>query len=576
MLLAPMLFSAVILAPPQWVDVAPILTRSCTPCHTGDGAGAYPLASASELRRRRTTVAAVLADHSMPPWLPSNSAGTFLHELRMTDADRAVLSAWVEAGCEAPEVDAHTTRVPDPEQSENAITLLIADGWSAGVEERDAMRSFAVPLHNERPLRVCAARARFANPGHVGHVTFAADNTGEAERLDALDGAIGFKLAGDIGNVSSGSLLGVGADGNFSLPNGYCVAIPAHATLVAEVHASGRGKTEDAGFTLALCEASADATLLSAMPIGSRGAIPMPSDAPEIIVTQSSALEYSYEIVAVIARPGRLAVALQLTMLMPGTSESRELLTIPRYDSHRDRPYAFAKPIRIEHGSRLRLATTFETPLAATRSTPECVLLLYRVPNTATPASSVAQPTTASTAAQQASVRQMELLPISPTLRAMTSEVTAKEYEMMLARACPPRTGTTHAAGSTYFDAAIWCNAASAALGKRACYLITQTQLDANAQTVSAIVELIDGDGFRLPTSAEWTQVAASEASRDAAGSVWEWCEDTIGEERVVRGGSWADPTARQCAETTASVPPNSSSELFGFRAVVGPRNPPQ
>ncbi len=572
MLLASTICITVMTAPPQWSDVAPILTRSCTPCHAGDGAGAYPLASPAELRRKRTTVAEVLADHSMPPWLPSQVDGTFLHELKISDADRELLKAWVADGCQAPSDDARTKPVPRSLTGKVSASADVASQWTAGREERDAMRSFAVPLNNAEPLRISGLYAHFVKPGHVGHVTFAADSSGEAERLDALDGASGFKLAGDIGNVSSGSLLGVGADGWFELPHGYCIPVPKHATLVAEVHASGRGRVEDAGFALELFEAPADAIALSAMPVGSHGSIRLPSKTSDTIVAQTVALEHSYEIVAAIARPGRLATALDLTVQAQGASEARALLTIPRYNGHRDRPYAFAKPVRVERGSRLQLTTTFETPLAATQSTPECVLLLHRIPSdstSATPATPVSLP---STPEQQACVQQFSLLPCSAALRVLQDEVSAKQYALLLDRPCLPQTSASLAAGATYFDAALWCNAASAAIGKQPCYLITQPQHDDNGHTVSALVQPIEGDGFRLPTSSEWSEFASLSEIRNAAGGVWEWCEDSMGEERVVRGASWADPEARRRVETLESVPPSATSELFGFRAVMGPR----
>lgn len=576
MLIAGMLVSTALAAPPSWSEVAPILAKNCTPCHTGDGSGAYPLASAEELRRRRATVAAVLEDHSMPPWLPSNVAGTFLNELRLTEQDRALLAAWVDAGCVAPKDAARTVFTPTPRVEKIIASAIVGTGWSAAPEERDGMRSFAIPLGNDAPLRIRALRAKFVNPGHVGHVTFAVDNSGEAERLDALDGANGFKLAGDIGDISSGSLLGVGADGDFALPDGFAVAVPAHATLVAELHASGRGKVENAGFTVALIEADANDALLAALPVGTRGATRMQSTAPEIIVTESAALQSSYDVIAVIARPGRLATALQLTVQSSIGAKAQPLLTIPRYNGHRDRPYAFANPVRVERGSRLHLETTFETAVAAMQSTPECVLLVRAVPN-AVLASDAALPSTpqSSTVAQQDAVRALPTIAISPLVKAMTHEVDGAIYELLLSRASLPRTGETQSAGATFFDAALWCNAASAAMHKSPCYRITQPQRVNNTSTTSAIVEEIHGDGFRLPTSAEWSRLAAIAETRDAAGSVWEWCEDVVGEARVVRGGSWADPSARRVVENSASLPPGSTNELFGFRAVIGPRSTP-
>ncbi len=561
------------LVPPSWSEVAPILAKNCTPCHAGNGSGAYPLASASELRRRRSTVAEVLADHSMPPWLPTNPAGSFLHELRIDAADRALLRAWVDAGCVAPLDAEPTTRASSTLVEPSIASIAFAEGWSAAPEERDAMRSFAVRLGNTAALRISALRAHFVNPGHVGHVTFAADNNGEAERLDALDGADGFKLAGDIGDVSSGSLLGVGADGVFALPDGYAVEVKPNATVVAEVHASGRGKIENAGFTLELFAAKPDAMLLTALPVGSHGATRQSSSSEATVRTMSPALQQTYDIVAVIARPGRLARALKLSVESTANDRSHELLTIPIYNGHRDRPYAFAKPVRATAGSRLLLETTFETALAATQSTPECVLLVRVVDSPKTATIEVAESANAaSTPRAKSAALAISTAVLTPSLRVMTHEVDAQLYEALLGRSAVSRTGSVVSAGATFFDALLWCNAASESLSKHPCYQLTHIERDGSGAATSAVVTMLDGDGFRLPSTAEWTALAALEDVVDAAGSLWEWCEDARGEARVVRGGSWADPEAQRKVETSATVPPSVLNELFGFRAVIGAR----
>ena len=154
----------------------------------------------------------------------------------------------------------------------------------------------------------------------------------------------------------------------------------------------------------------------------------------------------------------------------------------------------------------------------------------------------------------------------------MTHEVDAQLYEALLGRSAVSRTGSVVSAGATFFDALLWCNAASESLSKHPCYQLTHIERDGSGAATSAVVTMLDGDGFRLPSTAEWTALAALEDVVDAAGSLWEWCEDARGEARVVRGGSWADPEAQRKVETSATVPPSVLNELFGFRAVIGAR----
>jgi formylglycine-generating enzyme required for sulfatase activity len=70
----------------------------------------------------------------------------------------------------------------------------------------------------------------------------------------------------------------------------------------------------------------------------------------------------------------------------------------------------------------------------------------------------------------------------------------------------------------------------------------------------------------------------------DALGNVWEWCGDRYGlysstavtdpqgggsEQRVARGGSWADPASAVRAANRAGLDPQTASSVLGMRIVI-------
>jgi len=59
----------------------------------------------------------------------------------------------------------------------------------------------------------------------------------------------------------------------------------------------------------------------------------------------------------------------------------------------------------------------------------------------------------------------------------------------------------------------------------------------------------------------------------DMSGNVWQWCEDTYGargQNRVTRGGSWADYRPAELSSSYRnSVPPGTRGLIYGFRCVL-------
>src|SRR5262245_57658825 len=79
-------------------DIAPILLRSCAPCHRPGQSGPFALLTYDDARRRALQIAEVTRRRYMPPWLPEPGHGEFLDERRLSDAGIRLIEDWARAG----------------------------------------------------------------------------------------------------------------------------------------------------------------------------------------------------------------------------------------------------------------------------------------------------------------------------------------------------------------------------------------------------------------------------------------------------------------------------------------------
>jgi sulfatase modifying factor 1 len=153
--------------------------------------------------------------------------------------------------------------------------------------------------------------------------------------------------------------------------------------------------------------------------------------------------------------------------------------------------------------------------------------------------------------------------------------------------------------GMTWRAAVLWCNVASANASLAPAYEVTD----------AAVSWLVDSDGYRLPTEAEWewacragtteptygplSEIAWTAADDvegpqpvelkrgnafgafDMIGNVWEWCWDyadtaRYADYRSLRGGGWADPKWSCRASVRRGSSPDAVLEDVGFRVARG------
>lgn len=78
--------------------IAPIIFQNCSPCHSKNEAGPFPLTNYSEIKRKGKTILKVIHENYMPPWPADTLYSRFLHEKKITEYEKKVLLKWLESG----------------------------------------------------------------------------------------------------------------------------------------------------------------------------------------------------------------------------------------------------------------------------------------------------------------------------------------------------------------------------------------------------------------------------------------------------------------------------------------------
>jgi hypothetical protein len=133
-------------------DIAPIFYANCTSCHRPTDIAPMSLLTYKDARPWAKSIAAKVADGTMPPWHADPRYGKFVGARGLTDAQKSTIARWVAAG--APEGKAEDLP-PAP---------VYTDEWNIGTP--DAVLSmeedYPIPATGEIPYQYLVVPANFA------------------------------------------------------------------------------------------------------------------------------------------------------------------------------------------------------------------------------------------------------------------------------------------------------------------------------------------------------------------------------------------------------------------------------
>ena len=360
-------------------DVLPILQNHCQECHRPGEIGPMPFLTYEGTRPWAKSIKTAVATHKMPPWFADPRFGHFLGDRRLSDADIATLTSWVDAG--APEGDAKdkpsprtfrdgwnirpdlVLQLPKPFQIPAKGTIEYTyitvsapfekDTWVLAGEIRPTSRSVVHHvIANVRPKG-----SRWMRESKLGGEPYAPGPNRmkeqfEKAKAESSGGAVNLENEFLVGYVPGMQPQRFDIDRSAKL-------IPAGADIVFEVHytTNGTNMEDQTKVGLELASAPPERLFMSVTAAQTKLNIEPgdPNAEAKALLTFGAPVDYVY------TQPHmHLRGKDMLLKAFYPTGESETLLNVPRYDFNWQIVYYEQKPLHFEKGTKLELTAHWD------------------------------------------------------------------------------------------------------------------------------------------------------------------------------------------------------------------------
>jgi tetratricopeptide (TPR) repeat protein/mono/diheme cytochrome c family protein len=336
-------------------DVAPVLFKSCAPCHRPDGPGPFSFLTYDEARRHGTQIATVTKSRYMPPWKPDPGAGEFVGERRLTGAEIALIERWVRTGM--PEGDAKDLPAPprwSPGWQLGEPDLIVSlPEYTLRPDGLDVFRMFVVPVPVQAVRYVRGLEFR-ASSRAVHHANIRIDYSSASRRLDEADPEPGYNgLILNSAEYPDGHFLGwTPGQASPLAPKGLAWQLSPGGDFVVQLHLRPTGAAERIQPSIGLYFSDDPPTRLPAMLRLGRQNIDIPAGEAGYQSVDSFTLPVDVQVQAF--QPHAHYRATQVRARAELTDETtRNLIQISRWDFGWQDVYRVSDPYWLPAGTKI-------------------------------------------------------------------------------------------------------------------------------------------------------------------------------------------------------------------------------
>jgi Flp pilus assembly protein TadD len=348
-------------------DIAPILFHYCSPCHRRGEAGPFPLLTYADVKARVRQMAAITSTRFMPPWLPEPQELKFADELRLSDAQIALIQKWVEQGAvEGAPADLPTApqfvpgwQVGQPDkiiEAEKAYTLAASGSdmyWNF---------IFRTPVDRTRWLKAVEIR-----PGEkrvVHHANILVDRNQSARRQESEPGS-GFagmelKIESESFDPDSHFLFWKPGTVPKPEPEGMSLRLDKDTDLILNIHLQPSGKPEKIQPSLGLYFTDKPATLFPMLlQLENDRQLDIPPGEKHFLVTDEFTLPVDVDLLAIYPHAHYLGKDLLALATLPDGS-TKTLIHISQWDLNWQAVYRYAAPVSLPKGTTISMRYIYD------------------------------------------------------------------------------------------------------------------------------------------------------------------------------------------------------------------------
>lgn len=383
-------------------DVAPLIYERCSVCHRPGQSAPFSLLTFDDVKKRGEFIVKVTARRYMPPWHAMHAPGfeEFRDDRRLSDAQLAMLKAWVDAG------------MPSGDLSKAPKAPEFASGWSLGTpdllltlpepitvpaEGADVYKNVVLPVDLPDDRWITAIDFAPTARREVHHALFFTGDAklssmvGDNDLLPGLNlnaargggagrGAAGGRRGGGGGNALTQALDSAwGGVGGWVpgitpklFPAGIAQPFPAHSNLVVQLHLhpSGRVQTEKGQLAIYFAKKAPERSLTSVQVppmFGYAAGIDIPAGNAHYSIKDSFVLPVDVDAYGVRGHAHYLAKEMKMTATLPDGS-TRGLLWISDWDFGWQDSYYYQTPFRLPKGTKVDTEIVYDNTAANPRN----------------------------------------------------------------------------------------------------------------------------------------------------------------------------------------------------------------
>jgi hypothetical protein len=349
-------------------DVAPLVFRSCTPCHRPGEVAPFALLNYAQASKRAKLIRDVVSERTMPPWKADGNSPHFADERKLTDAEVATITRWVEAG--TPEGDASDLPVAPQfaagwQLGEPDMIIKMPEAYSLPANGPDRYQCFVIPLQIPAGKYLKSVEFRPGNRKIVHHAVLSTLPHAMAEKKLKEGGGKSFAS----GLTPPGQLL----PGQLAfwtpgmmpreLPSGLAAEWRQGVDLILQLHLHPSGKPETEQSSIGFHFTDQKPTSRLRMVALSNDKLDIPAGQADFGVDATRLIREPVDLYGIFPHMHLIGKSVKVTAKLPD-GKSIPLININAWEFNWQNYYQYSTPIRLPAGTKLEGHFVFDNSAA--------------------------------------------------------------------------------------------------------------------------------------------------------------------------------------------------------------------